>query len=160
MAIANLVDFDTLPYGFALILTKCDRLDPGLIGRLQIEEKLYILIASLEAASAKYQRFYTSIPIINSGDRFSLQPTGVAEAFLWLASELEKSHKSHPSLTLAAALNPIPESEPTTKNSNFLWLWLVAVFALLGVAIAIWFAFISPYYKTPTPQIPTNEQQQ
>jgi hypothetical protein len=160
MAIANLVDFDTFPYSFALILTKCDRLEPGLISRLQIEEKLYILIASLEAASAKYRRFYASIPILESGDRFFLQATGAAEAFLWLASELEKTHKSHPNQTLASALNPPPAAEPTARSSNSVWLWLVAVCGLFGIVIAVWFAFISPNYKTPTPQITPSERQQ
>lgn len=160
IAIANLVDFDTLPYGFALILTKCDRLDTGPIGRLQIEEKLHILVASLEVASAKYRRFYTSITIVDSGSRFSLQPTGAAEVFQWLASELEKSHKSGSDLTLAAAIDAAPISEKTTSKSNFFWIWPIAVLGLLGIGIAIWFALISPLYKTPTPSITPRERQQ
>jgi hypothetical protein len=160
MAIADLVDFEIFPYGFALILTKCDRLDSGLIGRLQVEEKLHILITSLEAVSARYRRFYTAIPVINSGGRFSLQPTGAAEAFIWLASELEKNHKSHTNLTLGAALNSTTASATTTKTSKFLWFFLLAIFCLLGWSIAFWFAFIYPNYKTTVPQIPTREQQQ
>ncbi|MGH2415938.1 MAG: tetratricopeptide repeat protein, partial [Microcystaceae cyanobacterium] len=52
-SIATLVAPHLLNYRFALIFTQCDRLDSSPISRLQIEQNLQHLIASLEMAKAK-----------------------------------------------------------------------------------------------------------
>ncbi|MGK7957614.1 MAG: tetratricopeptide repeat protein [Crocosphaera sp.] len=90
MAIAILIDQQAIDYGFALIITQCDRLGSGSIIRLQIEENLQFLTTRLEAANAKYQRFYSGIPIVSQDEGYYFQVQGSAAAFLWLVSELEK----------------------------------------------------------------------
>lgn len=90
MAIAMLVDEKAIDYGFALIITQCDRLPSGSMTRLQIEENLQFLTTRLEAADAKYQRFYSGIPIVSKKDEYCFEVNGSAAAFVWIVSELEK----------------------------------------------------------------------
>ena len=90
MAIAILIDQQAIDYGFALIITQCDRLGSGSMIRLQIEENLQFLTTRLEAVNAKYQRFYSGIPIVSKDEGYYFQVQGSAAAFLWLVSELEK----------------------------------------------------------------------
>ncbi|MFM7439600.1 MAG: hypothetical protein ACKO2V_13525, partial [Snowella sp.] len=90
VSLARLIDRTAIPYAFALIFTQCDQLPPGAIGQLQIEEKIQGLVTALESESAKYQRFYTGIPIVERDGVFKLQSNGVSSAFLWLVAELYK----------------------------------------------------------------------
>ncbi|MDJ0728851.1 MAG: tetratricopeptide repeat protein [Crocosphaera sp.] len=90
MAIAILIDQQAIDYGFALIITQCDRLPSGSMTRLQIEENLQFLTTRLEAANVKYQRFYSGIPIVSQDEGYYFQVQGSAAAFLWLVSELQK----------------------------------------------------------------------
>jgi tetratricopeptide (TPR) repeat protein len=142
MAIASSVDFRKFSYAFAIIITQCDRLDGGAIARLQIQEKLQDFTASLKSLNAKYQCFYSGIPIVAEDESFTLAPTGAAYALLWLVSELEKTHKHDASQTLEAALqaNPLPTRKRfALPHAAFLGGGIVAGLAAIGVAG--WFAF-------------------
>lgn len=88
VAIASLVNQHRLKYAFALIFTKCDLLEPGPMSLLQIEEKIQPLLTRLDAAKAKYQRFYSAIPIVTFSGVTALKATGAAAPLLWLISEL------------------------------------------------------------------------
>ena len=87
VAIASLVDQNRLDYNFALVFTQCDRLEPGVLSQIQIEEHLQPLISRLNTAKAKYEKFYSGVPIIKENGTAHLQATGVAEALLWLLLE-------------------------------------------------------------------------
>lgn len=92
MAIASLVSLNGLKYAFALILTKCDLLEPGLINQ-QLEEGLQPLTIRLDAVGVNYQKFYSFISIVRTGGSAStLKPTGAAAPLLWLVWELSKAH--------------------------------------------------------------------
>lgn len=92
VALATLVNLNRLKYAFALILTKCDLLEPGSLSRQQIEERLQPLTTHLDAVRANYQTFYSSIPIVDSEGASSLKATGTADPLLWLVCELNKAH--------------------------------------------------------------------
>ena len=97
MAIANLVHLNQLKYAFALILTKCDLLEPEQLKSQQIEQGLQPLIAELNAVKANYQTFYSFIPIVNIEGASTLRAKGADAPLLWLVSELSKAH--NPSLS-------------------------------------------------------------
>jgi len=93
-ATASLVSLNDLKYAFALVLTKCDLLKPGLPEQRQIEERLQPLIGKLNAMKANYQTFYSFIPIVQTAGAATLQPKGTAAAFLWLAQQLSQQRSS------------------------------------------------------------------
>ena len=104
VAIASLVNQESLNYIFALIFTQCDRLEPGPLSRVQIEENLQPFITRLDAVKAKYQRFYSAIPIVSGEGVSSLKATGAAAPILWLVSELRKTGNFQPQSNLGSAL--------------------------------------------------------
>ena len=93
-AVAILVHLNRLKYAFALILTKCDLLEPGSLSRQQIEEGLQPLTTRLDAVKANYQMFYSSIPIVHIEGIPTLKAKGAADPFLWLVWELSLAHNS------------------------------------------------------------------
>lgn len=90
MAIASLVQINELKYSFALILTKCDLLEPGSIKQKQVEEELKPLTNRLDGVKANYQQFYSFIPIVHTEGASTLKPAGAAAPLLWLVWELNK----------------------------------------------------------------------
>lgn len=112
VAIASLVNQHRLWYAFALIFTRCDLIEPGPIGLLQIEENLQPLITRLDAVKAKYQRFYSAIPIVRTEKGLTLGASGAAAPLLWLTSELRKLYSFQPRQDLASGL-----SKPAGKVS-------------------------------------------
>lgn len=151
IAIATLIDKAVIDYAFALIFTQCDRLDAGPMARLQIEEHIQFLITSLEAADAKYQRFYSGIPIVGTEGNYTLEAQGSASAFLWLVSELQQKYQSAPQMNLGHALKPdisalqywlSPSSSGQFSPSRTYPLWFAGIgLGLLGVAGAGLLAF-------------------
>jgi tetratricopeptide (TPR) repeat protein len=141
MSIASFVDFRSFPYAFAIIITQCDRLAPGPIARLQIQEKLQDFTASLKSLNAKYQCFYSGIPIVTENESFTVAPTGTAYALLWLVSELERTHKRDASQTLETALqaNPLPIRRRFSLPGAA-WLWGGAVAGLIVIGAVGWLA--------------------
>ncbi len=91
-ATADLVSLNGLKYAFALILTKCDLLEPDPIAQQQLQEGLQPLITSLDAMKANYQTFYSSIPIVHTESAVILKAKGAAAPLLWLVWELNKAH--------------------------------------------------------------------
>jgi tetratricopeptide (TPR) repeat protein len=115
IAIASLVNQHHLDYSFALIFTQCDLLEPGPVGQLQIEERVQPLLARLDSANAKYQKFYSAIPIVSYQGNYRLTPTGASAPLLWLLSELNKTGQVQTPPTLEAALK---HNVPTTTNQR------------------------------------------
>jgi hypothetical protein len=108
-AIADLVSLMGSKYVFALILTKCDLLEPDLMERQRLEKGLQPLINRLDVVAANYQIFYSVIPIVSTEGTPTLRPTGAAAPFLWLIWELSKADNqglSHNLLMLIAPLLP------------------------------------------------------
>ena len=92
MPIASLVYLNRFDYAFALILTKCDLLDPDPLSRQHLEQGLQPLTSRLDGVKANYQTFYSDIPIIHSEGVSNLRATGAAAPLLWLVWELNKIH--------------------------------------------------------------------
>ncbi|WP_407899186.1 hypothetical protein [Scytonema sp. NUACC26] len=92
VAIASLIAQHRLKYAFALILTKCDLLEPGTVTQLKIEQSLQPLISRLDTVQANYQKFYSAIPIISMEGLSALRARGAAEPLLWLLAQLNKHH--------------------------------------------------------------------
>jgi hypothetical protein len=92
MAIAYLFYPNSSKYAFALILTKCDLLEPGLLNRQQLDQRLQPLTSRLDAVKANYQTFYSSIPIVYTVSASILKPKGAADPLLWLLWELSQAH--------------------------------------------------------------------
>ncbi|WP_052672502.1 tetratricopeptide repeat protein [Aliterella atlantica] len=92
MAIANLVYLNKLKYAFALVLTKCDLLQPNLLDRKQLEKDLQPLIVGLDKVKANYQIFYSFIPIINAEGTTNLKATGAAAPLIWLVWNVSKAY--------------------------------------------------------------------
>lgn len=113
VSLARLIDQKALSYSFALIFTQCDRLAMGAMAQIQIEEKIQILISELERVSAKYQRFYSGIPIVDKNGQFKLQANGVSSAFLWLVAELYRKHTFTGARTLESSLKGDPLPPPS-----------------------------------------------
>jgi tetratricopeptide (TPR) repeat protein len=167
IAIASLVKEHGLDYGFALIFTQCDLLEPGPVSQLQIEENLQPLLARLDAVSAKYQRFYSAIPIIAHQQTFQLSATGGAAALVWLLGELNRTEPFQERRTLESGLK---QSVPVTANHQrastavdpnrrrYLPLLVASSLGVLGMSLALFFAFsrLSPsadQARTTTEQI-------
>jgi len=123
ISLARLIDRTALPYSFALIFTQCDLLTSGAIGQLQIEEKIQGLVGELESVDAKYQRFYTGIPIVEREGTFKLQSNGVSSAFLWLVAELYKKQSFGVGKTLEASLKgeTSPQKLLPALSPRLLW---------------------------------------
>jgi len=90
-SIASLVSLNNLKYAFAVILTKCDLLEPSLISQQQLKEKLQPLLYYLNGVT-NYQIFYSFIPIVHVEAASTLSATGAATPLLWLVWELSKAH--------------------------------------------------------------------
>ncbi len=94
MAIANLVYLNRLKYAFALILTKCDLLQPSSFDRQQLEKDLQPLVIGLDKVKANYQIFYSFIPIVKVEGTTNLKATGAAAPLIWLACQVSKAYNS------------------------------------------------------------------
>ncbi len=92
MVMVSLISLNGLKYAFALILTKCDLLEPGLLSQQRLKDGLQPLITRLDAVKANYQTFYSSIPIVHTESGSTLRPKGAAAPLLWLVLELSKDH--------------------------------------------------------------------
>ncbi|MDJ0658504.1 MAG: tetratricopeptide repeat protein [Crocosphaera sp.] len=137
MAIAILVDEKAIDYGFALIITQCDRLPSGSMTRLQIEENLQFLTTRLEAANAKYQRFYSGIPIVSKNDEYYFEVNGSAAAFLWIVSELQKDSflsRHHQSLDNSLKLDVSSLQYWLSPSPKIVWPLVGIVGTLFGLA--------------------------
>lgn len=154
VAIASLVNQHNFKYAFALIFTKCDRLEPGPLCLLQIEENLQPLITRLDAVKANYQRFYSAIPIVSCEGASTLRAKGAAAPLLWLTSELRKFHNFQSRQDLASGLMQSLSTSagkvsagkkvlglmPPTARKYILLLTLASV-SLLGITASLFFAF-------------------
>lgn len=105
VAIASLSSQRRLNYAFALVLTKCDLLQPGAVTQLKIEENLQPLMTRLDAVKANYQRFYSAIPIVSMEGIVALKARGAAAPLLWLLSELNQHHRFQPATDLGSGLS-------------------------------------------------------
>ncbi len=146
IAIASLIQHTHHYYPFALIFTQCDRLNPEPIGRLQIEKNLQPLIKALKAVEAKYQRFYTGIPIVRQQNRFQLEASGAEGPFLWLIEKLYSIHCAQSSQTLASVIKqdaPPPRRLPSIKAilSNTSTKVILSSLGLLVLTGGIWFSW-------------------
>jgi len=152
VSLARLIDRTAIPYAFALIFTQCDQLPPGAIGQLQIEEKIQGLVTALESVSAKYQRFYTGIPIVEREGVFKLQSNGVSSAFLWLVAELYKKKSFGFDKSLEASLQDKTDSQNLLPTFSPKLLWGLGGIAALIIILGLgWNFFLKPQTSTPTP---------
>jgi hypothetical protein len=152
VSLARLIDRTAIPYAFALIFTQCDQLPPGAIGQLQIEEKIQGLVSALESVSAKYQRFYTGIPIVEREGVFKLQSNGVSSAFLWLVAELYKKKSFGFDKSLEASLQDKTDSQNLLPTFSPKLLWGLGGLAALIIIVGLgWNFFLKPQTSTPTP---------
>ena len=151
VSLARLIDRTAIPYAFALIFTQCDQLPPGAIGQLQIEEKIQGLVTALESVSAKYQRFYTGIPIVEREGVFKLQSNGVSSAFLWLVAELYKKKSFGVDKSLEASLQDKTDSQKLLPTFSPKLLWGLGGIAALIVLGLGWNFFLKQPNSTPTP---------
>ena len=95
MAIASLVSLNNLKYAFAVILTKCDLLEPGSHSQQQLDQGLQPLTTRLDAVKANYQTFYSFIPIVPMNGASTLKAKGAATPLLWLVWELSLVHNNN-----------------------------------------------------------------
>jgi len=94
MSLASLVMANDFKYAFALILTKCDLLEPSSFSRQQLKERLQPLTTHLNGVKANYQTFYSHIPIVHKEGASTLNPKGAAAPLLWLVLELSKAYNT------------------------------------------------------------------
>lgn len=92
VAIASVAHLYDVRYPFAIILTKCDLLGSNRLQSLQ--SLLQPLTTRLNAVKAKYQTFYSCIPIDFTSFGATLKPTGAAAPLLWLVWELSQPFHS------------------------------------------------------------------
>lgn len=152
VSLARLIDRTAIPYAFALIFTQCDQLPPGAIGQLQVEEKIQGLVTALESVSAKYQRFYTGIPIVEREGVFKLQSNGVSSAFLWLVAELYKKKSFGFDKSLEASLQDKTDSQKLLPTFSPKLLWGLGGIAALIIILGLgWNFFLKPQTSTQTP---------
>lgn len=164
IAIASLVNQHHLEYSFALIFTQCDRLESGPVGQLQIEERVQPILARLETANAKYQKFYSAIPIISHQGSYRLTPTGASTPLLWLLSELNKTGKVQTPPTLETALKQnvsitINQRQSTISSRKYLPFLILASLGVLGICAALVFLVFNVGRLTPVsepPQTPSD----
>jgi len=163
VSLARLIDRTAIPYAFALIFTQCDQLPPGAIGQLQIEEKIQGLVTALESVSAKYQRFYTGIPIVERDGTFKLQSNGVSSAFLWLVAELYKKKSFGVDKSLEASLQDKTDSQKLLPTFSPKLLWGLGGIAALIIILGLgWNFFLRQpnSNQTPTASSSGNNDQQ
>jgi tetratricopeptide (TPR) repeat protein len=165
VAIASLVKEHGLEYAFALIFTRCDLLEPGPVSQLQIEANLQPLLARLDGVNAKYQRFYSAIPIVSYQGNFRLNASGTAAPLLWLLSELNKSDQMQEQSTLETRLkeNLPVKQQSSVKPRKYIPLLVMSSLGLLGVSAALFFAFnrwipTSELAQTPAQKISQYER--
>ena len=173
VAIASLVNQHRLKYAFAIVFTKCDLLEPGPMGLLQIEEKIQPLLSRLDAAKANYQRFYSAIPVVSFAGVTALKATGAAAPLLWLGSELRRLNNLQMGQDLGSGLKQSITNSTgrvtTAKNQLNLNLplkrsySLVLSIAAVGLASAIaalfgWGAFAPKQSQASNRQIQEYEQ--
>jgi tetratricopeptide (TPR) repeat protein len=152
VSLARLIDRTAIPYAFALIFTQCDQLPPGAIGQLQVEEKIQGLVTALESVSAKYQRFYTGIPIVEREGVFKLQSNGVSSAFLWLVAELYKKKSFGFDKSLEASLQDKTDSQKLLPTFSPKLLWGLGGIAALIIILGLgWNFFLKQPNSTQTP---------
>lgn len=157
VAIASLVQQQRLNYAFAIVLTKCDLLEPGTVTQLQIEQSLQPLIMRLDAIKATYKRFYSAIPIVSMQGVSTLNARGAADPLLWLLSELNKHHHFQPQHDLATGLtqNALTQQLFPAHLQKSVVLVAIASISLLGLVISLFFAF--GLFKV-VPNQPVHEQ--
>lgn len=158
VAIASLVNQHGLNYAFALIFTQCDLLDPGPVSQLQIEANLQPFLARLDAVNAKYQRFYSAIPIVSHQGKYQLKATGAAAPIIWLLSELNKTYQFGGQIPLEAGLkqsipvNVNARSQMVTSPPKYVPMLILASLALLGISAALFFS-LNQVAQSPEDQI-------
>ena len=158
VAISSLVKQHGLKYPFALIFTQCDRLDSGSLGlphiELQIEENLEPLISRLDAAKAKYQKFYSAIPIVSREGVSILKAKGVATPLFWLVSELKKIPNFQSQSNLGSGLKQGLSARklllPTPRR-------YISFLALAGASLLAVVAFL---FFVPRPRLFTQSSEQ
>lgn len=158
VAIASLVHRQRLNYAFALVLTKCDLLEPGTVTQLKIEQNLQPLITRLDTIKASYKRFYSAIPIISMQGVSTLNARGAADPLLWLLSELNKHHHFQPQQDLASGSTQYVFTQqifPANLRKLILMLAIASI-SLLGLVISLLFA-LGLFTVTPN-QTPVQEQ--
>jgi GTPase SAR1 family protein len=156
VAIASLVHQHQLNYAFAIVLTKCDLLEPGSITQIQVEQNIQPLLIRLDAIKATYQRFYSAIPIVSISGLSTLNARGAADPLLWLLSELNKHHHFQSQQNLASGLAQTRFTRqifPPQLRKSMLWL-AIASLSILGIGIAI---LSTSNFFTPI-QSPAKEQ--
>ncbi|MBF2020345.1 MAG: tetratricopeptide repeat protein [Hydrococcus sp. C42_A2020_068] len=161
VAIASLVNQHGLDYPFALIFTQCDLLEPGPISQLQIEANLQPLLARLDAVNAKYQRFYSAIPIVSNQGQYRLKAVGASASIVWLLSELNKTHQFQGQIPLESGLKrSVPANKRTSAASSrkFVPLLLMSSLGLLGVSAALFFAVNRAFDPAQTPEQQLTQQ--
>ena len=141
VAIASLVGQHDLKYAFALILTKCDLLEPGPLTLLQIEENLQPLLTRLDAVKANYQRFYSAIRVVPIEGAATLRARGAAAPLLWLVCELSKTHNFQPQQNLASGLTQNFFTGEILPPSARKYILLLILASLLGAITFLFFAF-------------------
>lgn len=113
MPIANLVDMNSLRFPFALILTKCDLLEPNLLRRQHFQKYLQPLTNCLDSVKPKYRIFYSNIPIVSLKGTSILKAKGAAAPLIWLVWELSKVYKPGLINNLSKLISPlISHSQP------------------------------------------------
>jgi hypothetical protein len=150
-AISVHVSQRSCPYPFALILTKCDALEPGPHSLLKLEQNLKPLLARLDAVQAKYRTFFSAIPIAPSEGMACLKPSHTAMPFLWLTAELRALYRSQPPQPLASGFQELSytSSEPKSPTRTEAQRWpqllsrraaalQVVTVSLLGGIVVFW----------------------
>ena len=156
VAIASLVCQHGLKYAFALILTKCDLIEPDPLNLLQIEENLQPLIARLDAVKANYQRFYSAIRIVSMQSGAStLRARGAAAPLLWLLSELSRPYNFPYPQDLSSGLTQslfIGQILPPTTR------WYISILVLVSVLLGVIPALFFGLFTLDPEQGPSKEQ--
>ncbi|MGF1604058.1 MAG: tetratricopeptide repeat protein [Thermosynechococcaceae cyanobacterium] len=159
-----------LKYIFALILTKCDVLETGPSKLIKIEQKLRSLTTRLDAAHTVYRRFYSSIPIIPTGNISIVKAEGASVPILWLVSELGKAYKAKSPQNLGNSFeqtlsNAQPAASPSYINlqrpelENRLLPTVLATIAGIGVVAGLVFG-ASQLFSKPAQTAATAPQEQ
>lgn len=112
LVIASLASLNKLPYSFAVVLTKCDRLEHT---SDSLKERLQPVVEQLENLGANFRVFHSSMPLVQETNGARLQATGGAAAILWLVWELSKAYSGFGLLewvtqVLPARFHPSPAS--------------------------------------------------
>ena len=113
---ADLVSLNGLEYAFALILTKCDLIEPSSFSEQQLLSRLHPLTTRLDAQRANYQIFYSHIPIVQTAGASTLRPKGAAAPLLWLVLELSKAHNPSLRKNLLELVTPLLPNNLQPQN--------------------------------------------